>query len=689
MVQDLERFLRRQVDETARRLRRMEAGFESSGRKLIALRSSKASTADAITRNVFNPGEWDKALMDVVRPHLARQLATGAATELALFKAARAQYQKRTAEETFQAFKIELPETVVRALADTLRELEQQPYWRDVNQTTLGQMSRAVEAGLNEGESLAQIAKRLRDVMGPAANQARAVRIARTETTGSLNAGQHAVRTELQREGLIEGRQWLAILDDDVRPEHSALAGVTAKQDEGFNVGGTEAPYPGWHGLPAAMRCNCRCTLVSVLAPIVDSGGERVSDLEQMPADQEQERREQEAREREEQAERERREAEERRLREEQDARRREEERQRREQEERERAERERQEQERREREQAAASRPIRRNKLILERNRTAEDAVRVAEDPRTQERMELVERLLKENHDALEQKRLAIAEIAQRFRAERRQDNVAMNKVRTEITKLNKAINEAGSDEERTELLNRLGSLSSQKRELENKQKDRLLNQAMAIADAINPGETVGVSFTITDEIKKQHNRVQTRVSELQQWVGKAVSGKHARNGVYGDNESNFGIAVDYARKLKGRAYHDKDEKSINFGTDDDFPVFVHEFGHALDEYGDVNELTKGFLAKRVGKERPRTMNEIEGTTVYDNGEIGRPGTFAPAFDGDVGKAAYTGSHYVGSTEVLSMGLEQLVRRPDVIVEKDPEYTRFVIGILDGSLLP
>ncbi|NOY41585.1 MAG: hypothetical protein GXP26_07110 [Planctomycetes bacterium] len=91
------------------------------------------------------------------------------------------------------------------------------------------------------------------------------MKIARTETTGALNAGHEAAREDLYAAGLIVGKKWLTIGDDDVRASHVALSGSVAAPRQDFSVGGSLAPYPGHWSLPAGQRIFCRCTTASVL----------------------------------------------------------------------------------------------------------------------------------------------------------------------------------------------------------------------------------------------------------------------------------------------------------------------------------------------------------------------------------------------------------------------------------------
>ena len=92
----------------------------------------------------------------------------------------------------------------------------------------------------------------------------RALMIARTETTGALNAGHEAARLDLYEAGLIIGKEWLTIGDRRVRRSHQALAGKVAVPKEMFSVGGFPAPWRGYCGLPGDQRIRCRCTTVSV-----------------------------------------------------------------------------------------------------------------------------------------------------------------------------------------------------------------------------------------------------------------------------------------------------------------------------------------------------------------------------------------------------------------------------------------
>ena len=49
---------------------------------------------------------------------------------------------------------------------------------------------------------------------------------------------------------------------------------------------------------------------------------------------------------------------------------------------------------------------------------------------------------------------------------------------------------------------------------------------------------------------------------------------------------------------------------------------------------------------------------------------------------------AGYVGKTYANnSTEVFSMGMEQLYKDPISFAEDDPEYFKFIVGVLRGDI--
>lgn len=88
--------------------------------------------------------------------------------------------------------------------------------------------------------------------------QVRAERIARTETTGSFNAG--ALDAGVQEGARV--KVWIASIDDRTRETHLDTSGQCVGIDGSFDVGGTELQMPGDPAGPPEEIVNCRCTVV-------------------------------------------------------------------------------------------------------------------------------------------------------------------------------------------------------------------------------------------------------------------------------------------------------------------------------------------------------------------------------------------------------------------------------------------
>ena len=128
---------------------------------------------------------------------------------------------------------------------------------------------------------------------------------------------------------------------------------------------------------------------------------------------------------------------------------------------------------------------------------------------------------------------------------------------------------------------------------------------------------------------------------------------------------------------------------KHIGLSPHDSPSTVVHELSHVVDNQFKtgphyVGSRSKEFLAHRIGDEAPVDMSEKFGG--YDKGEMGRKDKFDSAFEERY--AYYVGKEAAfGSTEVISMGIQKVYDDPVGFAKKDPEYFKFVAGIMDGSL--
>lgn len=123
-----------------------------------------------------------------------------------------------------------------------------------VTDTTKANVRAALEAGIEAGESVPDIAKRIRE-SDAAFGKARSELIARTETTRVTNGAQRdSLSAYAAAEGATVTKSWLTARDGRVRDHHAALDGEKVGVDETFSDG-SEAPH----------EPNCRCTLLYAL----------------------------------------------------------------------------------------------------------------------------------------------------------------------------------------------------------------------------------------------------------------------------------------------------------------------------------------------------------------------------------------------------------------------------------------
>lgn len=139
--------------------------------------------------------------------------------------------------------------------------------WNRVGSTTRNRIRKSIEAGIAEGESFDQMEKRLGRALKTHSRYARR-RIARTETTSSMNFGQQAERADLG----IDSKEWVATKDSRTRGvdpsdlfNHISADGQAVANDQPFVVSGQSLLFPGDGSLGASAGnlIHCRCTAVA------------------------------------------------------------------------------------------------------------------------------------------------------------------------------------------------------------------------------------------------------------------------------------------------------------------------------------------------------------------------------------------------------------------------------------------
>ncbi len=120
------------------------------------------------------------------------------------------------------------------------------------------QVSTTLSAGAAKGESIDQLAKRVKSVFNAADKRAKT--IARTEVIGSTN---FARNESIRASGFIE-KEWFTALDEKVRDTHAAAHGDVVRVNEPWIVGGASLMFPGDPNGPPEEIINCRCVPVVV-----------------------------------------------------------------------------------------------------------------------------------------------------------------------------------------------------------------------------------------------------------------------------------------------------------------------------------------------------------------------------------------------------------------------------------------
>jgi len=128
---------------------------------------------------------------------------------------------------------------------------------RTIAETTRADV-RAVIAKLQaEGATVREIAKAVR-IAGDVRSQVRASTIAITEVH---NAAMYASDEAARSTGLRLVKEWLAVEDSRVRPDHAGADGQVRDMDEPFLVGGVRMMRPGDPAAPANQVIRCRCSV--------------------------------------------------------------------------------------------------------------------------------------------------------------------------------------------------------------------------------------------------------------------------------------------------------------------------------------------------------------------------------------------------------------------------------------------
>lgn len=126
------------------------------------------------------------------------------------------------------------------------------------------EIRKEMEKMVKKGYGIDKMQKRMQQLFNKSKNSA--IRIARTETTRIQNAGRFEAFEEAEKLGLDVKKQWVATKDNRTRDSHSYAHGVGGEIVELHEAFSNGLFYPGDPNGSLKEICNCRCTIISVVA---------------------------------------------------------------------------------------------------------------------------------------------------------------------------------------------------------------------------------------------------------------------------------------------------------------------------------------------------------------------------------------------------------------------------------------
>jgi SPP1 gp7 family putative phage head morphogenesis protein len=142
---------------------------------------------------------------------------------------------------------------------------------KGINETTKKGLQSTISEGIQDGDSIPEIRKRVQAVFDTA-SKSRANTIARTETHGSVSNGTFQTYSSAG----LEKKEWLATLDPRTRDSHLSINRQVVDIDKKFSNG---LMFPGDSSGSAKEVINCRCTLLPVIQDSVPYKPEPVAEV--------------------------------------------------------------------------------------------------------------------------------------------------------------------------------------------------------------------------------------------------------------------------------------------------------------------------------------------------------------------------------------------------------------------------
>jgi len=124
---------------------------------------------------------------------------------------------------------------------------------------TVPQFRNAINKGLALGQSYPEMMKDIKTAVN--GKNYEIMRVLRTELHSAQEGGTSAGYEAALEQGVKGKVVWTSTFDDRTREDHIAMDGVERDDDGMFRGAVGETPYPGWEGMEAGQRINCRCDI--------------------------------------------------------------------------------------------------------------------------------------------------------------------------------------------------------------------------------------------------------------------------------------------------------------------------------------------------------------------------------------------------------------------------------------------
>ena len=126
-----------------------------------------------------------------------------------------------------------------------------------------------------------------------------------------------------------------------------------------------------------------------------------------------------------------------------------------------------------------------------------------------------------------------------------------------------------------------------------------------------------------------------------------------------------------------------------MNLDAADTLDVAIHEYMHFVEEQNPrilMNSLA--FAKMRTGEEKTEPLSKLTGNKLY-KGEYAKKDGFFDPYCGRIYNPRDRYNSYDGATasEIMSMGLQYIVKNPKKFAEEDREYFDFVIANIRGDI--